>query len=102
LIEPYREAEATASWVLAAEIRLTAKRYFNTLSLAVVFAFVLFEQSHRSSSLSESASIIIRAAVTWDAFARAQFSVNGLTFDTFHQFISRSVGSVMFFCMDSI
>jgi hypothetical protein len=96
LIEPYREAEATASWVLAAEIRLTAKRYFNTLSLAVVFAFVLFEQSHRSSSLSESASIIIRAAVTWDAFARAQF------WTIFHQFTSRSVGSVMFFCMDSI
>jgi hypothetical protein len=96
LIEPYREAEATASWVLAAEIRLTAKRYFNTLSLAVVFAFVLFEQSHRSSSLSESASIIIRAAVTWDAFARAQFSI------ICHPFISRSIASVIFFCIDSI
>ena len=48
---------------------------------------------------SESASRIVRAAVTWDAFARARVSVNSLTFDTFHQSISRFIASDVFFVL---
>jgi hypothetical protein len=55
----------------------------------LVFVFLYYRDSHRSGSFSESVSIVIRAAVTWDAFARARLR-------------QQSIASEVFFRIDSI
>jgi len=53
--------------------------------VAASHLFLVLSRLAGITCFSESVSRIIRAAVTWDAFARAQFSIIPVTFNSSHQ-----------------